>query len=75
MATNGGLGILIFAGMAGFGLGALKAPGGFALALLLGIAAMFAGPSDRSVSSFLVFSPAGEHRGHGATENQVARVA
>jgi len=36
------LGILVVAGTAGFGLGAPKAPGGFALALILTIAAMFA---------------------------------
>jgi len=36
------LGILVVAGTAGFGLGAPKAPGGFALALVLTIAAMFA---------------------------------
>jgi ABC-2 type transport system permease protein len=36
------LGILVVAGTAGFGLGAPKAPGGFALALVLSIAAMFA---------------------------------
>lgn len=36
------LGILVAAGTAGFGLGAPKAPGGFALALLLTLAAMFA---------------------------------
>ena len=36
------LGILVVAGTAGFGLGAPKAPGGFALALVLSIASMFA---------------------------------
>jgi len=36
------LGILVVAGTAGFGLGAPKSPGGFALALVLTIAAMFA---------------------------------
>ena len=36
------LGILVVAGTAGFGLGAPKSPGGFALALVLSIAAMFA---------------------------------
>ena len=36
------LGILVVAGMAGFGLGAPKEPGGFTLALLLTLAAMFA---------------------------------
>ena len=36
------LGILVVAGTAGFGLGAPKAAGGFALALVLSIAAMFA---------------------------------
>ena len=36
------LGILVVAGLAGFGLGAPRQPGGFALALVLSIAAMFA---------------------------------
>jgi len=36
------LGILAVAGLAGFGLGAPRQPGGFALALVLSIAAMFA---------------------------------
>ncbi len=36
------LGILLVAGLAGFGLGAPGQPGGFALALVLSIAAMFA---------------------------------
>ena len=36
------LGILVVAGIAGFGLAAPKAPGGFTLALVLTIAAMFA---------------------------------
>ncbi len=36
------LGILVAAGTAGFGLGAPRAPGGFTLALVLTIAAMFA---------------------------------
>ena len=36
------LGILVAAGLAGFGLGAPRQPGGFALALVLTIAAMFA---------------------------------
>jgi len=36
------LGILVVAGMAGFGLGAPRQPGGFTLALLLSVAAMFA---------------------------------
>jgi len=36
------LGILVVAGTAGFGLGAPKAPGGFTLALVLTVAAMFA---------------------------------
>ncbi len=36
------LGILVVAGLAGFGLGAPGQPGGFALALVLSIAAMFA---------------------------------
>ena len=36
------LGILVVAGTAGFGLGAPRAPGGFTLALVLTIAAMFA---------------------------------
>jgi ABC-2 type transport system permease protein len=40
--TLTGLAILVVAGTVGFGLGAPKAPGGFALALLLTIATMFA---------------------------------
>jgi ABC-2 type transport system permease protein len=36
------LGILVIAGTAGFGLGAPRAPGGFVLALVLSIAAVFA---------------------------------
>jgi len=36
------LGILTVAGLAGFGLGAPRQPGGFALALVLTVAAMFA---------------------------------
>jgi len=36
------LGVLVVAGLAGFGLGAPGQPGGFALALVLSIAAMFA---------------------------------
>jgi ABC-2 type transport system permease protein len=36
------LAILVVAGMAGFGLGAPREPGGFTLALLLALAAMFA---------------------------------